>query len=84
MIDLGNVKDSCDLEVEISNDDIKVIYHRKSNKHAATVDALRVRQRKLLTRSSKSKENMSRDKPSFGRKKNDKIITQRPRGDPEG
>lgn len=36
--------------VEKTNDDIKLIYHRKTNKHAATSEALRVRYRKYLYR----------------------------------
>lgn len=45
IIDLGNIKYFNGKGVEKSNDYIKLIYHRKSNTNAATVDALR-----LLTR----------------------------------
>ena len=34
--------------VEKLNDDIKMIYHRKSNKHDATSEAIKVRYRKRL------------------------------------
>ena len=34
--------------VEKLNDDIKMVYHRKSNKHDATAEAMRVRYRKRL------------------------------------
>lgn len=34
--------------VEKCNDDKKIIYHRKTNKHSTTTKALRVRQRKYM------------------------------------
>jgi hypothetical protein len=39
----GSIKQFTDQGVEKSNDDIKMIYHRKTNKHCATAEALRVR-----------------------------------------
>jgi hypothetical protein len=36
--------------VEKVNDGIKLIYHRKTNRHDTTLEAFRVRQRKYLNR----------------------------------
>lgn len=46
----GGIKQFTGQGVEKTNDDIKLIYHRKTNKHAATSEALRVRYRKYLNR----------------------------------
>ena len=44
----GSIKQFTGEGVEKSNDDIKLINHRKTNKHCATAEALRVRQRKNM------------------------------------
>jgi hypothetical protein len=44
----GSIKQFTGQGVQKSNDDIKMIYHRKTNKHCATVEALRVRQRRNM------------------------------------
>ncbi|KAK3082818.1 hypothetical protein FSP39_006271 [Pinctada imbricata] len=47
----GSIKQFTGQGVEKCNDDIKLIYHRKTNKHDATAEALRNRCRKHLLRS---------------------------------
>ncbi len=44
----GSIKQFTGQGVEKSNDDIKIVYFRKSNKHDATAQALKVRFRKAL------------------------------------
>ena len=44
----GSIKQFTGQGVEKSNDDIKLIYHRGTNKHSAIAEALRVRRRKYL------------------------------------
>ena len=44
----GSIKQFTGQGVEKSNDDSNMIYHRKTHKHCATVEALRVRQRKNM------------------------------------
>ena len=43
-----SIKQLTGQEVEKCNDDKKIIYHRKTNKHSTTTKALRVRQRKYM------------------------------------
>lgn len=59
----GGIKQFTGQGVEKTNDDIKLIYHRKTNKHAATSEALRVRYRKYLYRKC------SRIKRKYNKKK---------------
>jgi hypothetical protein len=44
----GSIKQFTGQGVEKSNDDSNMIYHRKTHKHCATAEALRVRQRKNM------------------------------------
>ncbi|CAC5380012.1 unnamed protein product [Mytilus coruscus] len=48
--------------VEKCNDDIKMIYHRKSNNHNSTAESLRVRFRKSYLTKTKSKESKENKK----------------------
>ena len=57
----GSIKQFTGQGVEKSNDDFKMIYHRKTNKHCATAEALRVRQRKnMLKQYARAKESMGK------------------------
>lgn len=51
----SGIKQFTGQDVEECNDDIKMIYHRKSNKHDPTAESFRVRFRKNKIRSERMK-----------------------------
>jgi hypothetical protein len=61
-----------------SNDAIKMIYHRKTNKHCAPAEALRVRQRKnMLKQYAKVKRKYGKIKNGFWRGGGKQVIVAR-------
>jgi hypothetical protein len=74
----GSIKQFTGQGVEKSNDDIKMIYHRKTNKHCATAEALRVRQRKnMLKQHARVKRKYGKINNAFWRGGGKQVIVAR-------